>query len=262
MRLSVIFFFISLNTVFAQKTIVYDFSCMEDDATSFFINLGSDFEKELLQSVGDSVSLSEEIVLGDSTLAQLKREGTLIQSGTEYSKLNTILRKLTVQIKKPRGFYYEIFLLKSEELNAFTVGGKIFFTSAMFMFCKSDDELACIIGHEIAHNELGHINDNIRRIKTANNFGSIGQMSASIGTLLTLSFNQKNEVHCDFVGIDLAYSAGYNACASILLWKRMKEMEGDNIEMTAFFNTHPYSGKRAICAKNHLSTNYTKTCSY
>lgn len=261
MRLTVIFFLISLNTVFAQKTITYDFSCMEDDATSFFINLGSDFEKELLQTIGDTVTMQEEHIVGDSTLAQMKKEYTITQSGLVYAKLNGILQKLILQIKKPKGFRYEIYLIESSELNAFTIGGKIFFTSGMFNFCKTDDEIACIIGHEIAHNELGHINDNISRVKTANNFGTIGQMSASIGTLLTMSFNQKNEVHSDFIGIDLAIAAGYNGCASVALWKRMKEKEGEDDELNAFFNTHPYSGKRASCSKNHLSINYSKTCS-
>jgi Zn-dependent protease with chaperone function len=58
-----------------------------------------------------------------------------------------------------------------DELNAFTCGGKIFVTRKLYHFCLSDSELAAIIGHEIAHNELKHINDNISRNKTANSFG-------------------------------------------------------------------------------------------
>jgi len=251
---------ISTITFSQSKKINYDFSCMEEDGTSFFINLGSDFEKEILKTLGDSVSAIEEIILGDTTLAQMKREHKISQSGIEWDALNKILLKLTPHIKNPKGFKYQIYIMENKELNAFTVGGKIFFTTGMYKFCKNVDEMACIIGHEIAHNELGHINENISRIKTANNFGTVGQMSASVGTLVTTSFNQKNEAHSDFVGIDLAVAAGYNGCASVDLWQRMKTLEGEYRELNSFFSTHPYSGKRSECSKNHLKTNYSKVC--
>jgi len=249
-------------SVLSQKkeSINYDFSCMEEDETSFFVNLSSDFEKEILKTLGGKVSLAEEITLGDTILAQMQRENKISKSAIEWDVLNKILFKLTPHIKKPRGFKYQIYLLGSSELNAFTVGGKIFFTKGMYKFCKSLDEMACVIGHEIGHNELGHINENISRIKTANNFGSIGQMSASIGSLLTTSFNQKNEVHSDFIGIDLSIAAGYNACSSVVLWQRMKAHEGDYQELYIFFSTHPYSGKRSDCSKQHLRSNYSKVC--
>jgi predicted Zn-dependent protease len=130
----------------------------------------------------------------------------------------------------------------------------------MYNFCTSDDERACIIGHEIAHNELGHINENLSRMKTAGEFGAMGQISASAGSLLTTSFNQKNETHCDFIGIDLAHSAGFKACSSVSLWKRMMESEGKKVQLEEFFSSHPYSGKRADCSKNHLKVNYAINC--
>jgi len=256
----ILFLLIASVSCSQEKKITYDFSCMEEDEISFFINLGSDFEKEILKTLGDSVSVSEEIIVGDTTLAQMKREHKISQSGIEWDALNKIILKLTPYIKNHKGFKYQIYLMESEELNAFTVGGKIFFTKGMYKFCKTADEMACIIGHEIGHNELGHINENISRIKTANNFGTIGQMSAFVGTLVTSSFNQKNEAHSDFIGIDLAVAAGYNGCASVDLWKRMKELEGEYQELNSFFSTHPYSGKRSECSKNHLKTNYSKVC--
>jgi predicted Zn-dependent protease len=242
------------------EKIVYDFSCMEEDEISSFINFGSDLEKELLGTFGDPVSIEEEIECGDSTLVQMRKEGNLISTGSDYVRVKTILQKLTVKIKDPRGFSYSIYLLKSEDINAFTVGGKIFFTTAMLAFCNSDDEIACIVGHEIAHNELGHINEGISRLKTAGRFGEIGQMSSAVASLATTSFNQKNEAHSDFIGIDLAYAAGYNGCAGAELWKRMKKQEGDHTGIDTFFSSHPFSEKREICTKNHIVSNYKVEC--
>ena len=242
------------------EKIVYDFSCMEEDDISSFINFGSDIEKELLQTLGDPVTLAEEVECGDSTLAELKKEGNLVQSGTDYQRVKNILSKLTPKIKAAKGYSYQIYVVNSQEINAFTIGGKIFINTAMISFCKSDDELACIIGHEIAHNELGHINDGISRLKTAGNFGEVGQMSSAIASMATTSFNQKNEAHSDFVGIDLAYAAGYNGCASTILWSRMKAQEGSRQGLDTFFSSHPFSSKRETCAKQHIVSNYKVEC--
>lgn len=242
------------------ESIKYDFSCMETDEVSSFINFGSDIEKGLLGAFGDPVSINEEIEVGDSTLVELKKDGNIIESGADYTRVKGIMAKLIPYIKNPKGFTYQLFLLKSTEINAFTIGGKIFFTTAMISFCKSDDEIACIVGHEIAHNELGHINEGISRLKTAGRFGEIGQMSSAVASLATTSFNQKNEAHSDFIGIDLAYAAGYNGCAGSELWKRMKKQEGDHSGIDTFFSSHPFSEKREACTKQHVKSNYLVNC--
>lgn len=252
--------YFSSNSQSIQNKITYDFSCMESDIFSAFINLSADVEKDLLGTVGDSVSISEEMSYGDSALIDIKKEYTLITEGTQYNRVQGILKKLTVKIKSPKGYNYSIYLIDGKEINAFTVGAKIYITTAMVAFCISDDEIACIIGHEIAHNELGHIRDNISRIKTARNYGVIGDISSSFASLITTSFNQKNETHSDFIGIDLAIAAGYNGCASSQLWKRMKALENSNGGFDTFFNSHPYSATREVCAKNHLEINYSTNC--
>jgi predicted Zn-dependent protease len=242
------------------EKIVYDFSCMETDDISSFINMGSDLEKDLLGTFGDPVTIEEEVECGDSTLVQMKKEGNVSQVGAHYQRVKVVLNKLTPKIKDARGFNYSVYLLESEELNAFTIGGKIFFTTAMIDFCESDDEIACIIGHEIAHNELGHINDGISRLKTAGRFGEVGQMSSAVASLATTSFNQKNEAHSDFIGIDLAYAAGYNGCAGAELWKRMKKQEDGHTGIDTFFSSHPFSEKREACTKQHIKSNYLVNC--
>jgi predicted Zn-dependent protease len=254
LTISLSLFFSSYN--FCQKKIIYDFSCMGDDIK----NIGTDAEKAFLNFFGSPVKLSEEISLGNVTLKQMKLKYKFIDTGVELNKLKLILNKLTSHIKTPRGFNYTIYLIKNDEINAFTCGGKIFFSLAMYNFCSSDDELACIIGHEISHNELGHINDQISRYKTAQTFGDIGEMSAVAGKIVTEPFNQKNETFCDFKGIDLALASGYDACQNIVLWQRMNRIEGKSKSIDDFFSSHPYSGTRAECSENHLKINYFKDC--
>lgn len=244
-----------------EKKIINDFSCIEEEATGFGFGLASDLENQLLGQLGKPITLKEEITDGDSLLSNVKKEHKIITTGAEIQVLYKVLWKLKNGIKSPKGFDYKIYYLQSDELNSFTCGGKIFFTSGMYKFCKNEDEIACIIGHEIGHNELGHIRDNLSRIKTMEEFGDIGLISLTLGKMLITPFNQKNEVASDFYGLDLAFAAGYDACQNIKLWKRMQESEGTQTMIDSFMSTHPCSGARANCSSNHLEKNYNISCS-
>jgi len=240
----------------------FDFSCFETDLTSEGISAMSDIEHYMLGNFGVEVSVSDEIEFGKEFFVECIKNFTVIEQGKDVQRLNSILKKLTDKIRSPRGVNYSITLLDTNMLNAFTTGGYIFVTTKMLNFCLSDDELACIIGHEIAHNELGHINDHIKRYKTAESYlgEGLGDFSAYLGSILATPLNQKDEAHCDMLGIDLAMAAGYNVCSCISLWKRMQEKEGEYDQILTILSSHPYSGKRADCAKNHISTNYQTSC--
>lgn len=254
----------SIFTSYSQvrNGVTYDFSCIEDDLTSTAISTMSDLENAALGFFDTPVSIEEEIEVGNNVLEQTRSEYSFIESGKELTHLKAILKKLTAKIDNPVGFTYQIYLLDTDLLNAFTAGGKIFFTTEMYRFCRTEDELACIIGHEICHNELGHIRNHVKKAKTANAiFGDgIGNIATFYGNLLSTPFNQKNETHCDFAGIDLAIAAGYDACQSSGLWERMNENQAEYSQMNSIFSSHPYSGKRAVCNKIHIQNNYNFTC--
>ena len=245
-----------------RKDITYDLSCLGSDFTSTSTSLFGDLENGMLDAFGESVSIEEEINLGKEFLIESAKEFTYIKSGEKLKNIEGVLDKLNKVILNPKGFSYKIFLVDSSIINAFTVGGNIFFTTGMYDFCLSKNEIACIIGHEIAHNELGHINDQIKRTKTANSYlgENIGNITATIGNVLATPFNQKDEAFCDLLGIDLAYAAGFEPCSNVELWKRMSLNEGGNSQFTSLFSTHPYSSKRSDCSKRHIETNYNIKC--
>jgi len=249
--------FLSFSLLSQKKKIVYDFTCMESSATNWL----SDMEKNLFDSYGSEVSLMEEKELGQTLLTECKIEYKFIESGSELHNLKKILKSLKAQIKNPKGFDYEIYYIDDKTINAFTAGGKIFFTSGMYKFCLDKNEIASIIGHEISHNELGHIKQNISKAKTYDYYlgKEFGEWTLLISNLITMSFNQKNETHCDLVGIDLAQGAGYQSCNAVSLWKRMQIKDGPESDLN-FLSTHPYSGRRAECARFHLQKNYSINC--
>lgn len=235
-----------------NSTIRYDYSCLSDpndQQQTEVLNSGSDLNDLVVDAFGDPVELSDEVRYGNELHQDLITKYNFISGGAAYLSLQQILNNLVYHITNPRGFDYKIFLIQSDELNAFTVGGRIYVTTKMYDFCRTSDELACVIGHEINHNELGHIRNNIKMTSMP---------GAAIMMLITTSFNQKKETACDLHGIDLAIASGYEGCASVEVWKRMSQQIDNNSydPLENLFRSHPYSYKRENCSKNHLIVNY------
>lgn len=262
-------FFIIFSGIAAQTKTHHDLSCFKNA-----VNQMESVEKDVFNVLSPDVKVSkdDELQVGNAVFQEMQKKYTFISSGESYEKLNQILRNLIAQISSFQnpsthplfGKYveqYKIYLIQSEEINAFTAGAKIFVTTGIFNFCKNNDELACIIGHEISHNELGHIYEKVKRQKASQIMfgGGLGNLAYFAASLMTTPFNQLNEGHCDFFGIDLAEAAGYNGCSTVSLWRRMSEKSGEK-NFLDLFSSHPYSGDRSECCKKHIRNNYEKSC--
>jgi hypothetical protein len=241
------------------KKITYDFSCLKDEndfGTTSIIDVLESVEHEITNTFGGEISIKDEEEVGVQLLKDCHEKYTFIESGFKIENLKSILNHLVKQIKAPKGYHYQIYLIESDELNAFTAGAKIFVTTRMYSFCKTNDELACVIGHEINHNELGHIKEYLQKERL------ITAQGVALAQFVTISFGQKKETHCDMTGIDLAIASGYNGCVNIELWNRMQK-EFDEGEFNALENllrSHPYSEKRANCSREHILTIYHFDC--
>lgn len=240
----------------SHKKSKIDASCIREEndlGTTNIILIGEELEKQVLNSISDEVTLEDEKEQGELFLQDQKKNLTFIESGKKIQNLKSILKLLVKEIENPRGFNYQIHLIKSDEWNAYTVGGQIFVTTTIYDFTETSDELACIIAHEIFHNELFHINENIKRNKLP---------GASIYSLITQSFGQKKETYCDLNGIDLAVNAGFQGCSAAELWYRMKKEESNSNRslIDKFFRSHPYSDQRQQCAERHMDINYNTKC--
>jgi len=242
-----------------NREISYQFDCLKDEkdlGTTEAIDVLEGIDKEVTNALGGEISVEYQEDIGKQLLSDCRGKYHFIKYGAHYENLKSILKSLVLRIKKGQGFNYQIFLIESDELNAFTAGAKIFMTTRMYDFCKSNDELACIIGHEINHNELGHIKEHLQKEII------LTQEGAALAQMATISFGQKKETHCDMTGIDLAIAAGYNGCVNINLWKRMQKEfnDGEFNALDNLFRSHPYSQKRSDCSKNHIESNYGFIC--
>lgn len=124
--------------------------------------------------------------------------------------------------------YYPAVLRMSPSINAFANGRTIVVTAGMMNFVESDDELAYIIGHELAHNTQSHIRKSI-----TNYVLSLG------GTRYTRIFEQE----ADYVGLYYMVRAGYDPSKVEDLWRRLALQ---SLRPIGRAKTHPAYPSRSV----------------
>lgn len=116
---------------------------------------------------------------------------------------------------------YDVRLRSSLAINAYADGRNITFTSGMMNFAADDDELAMIVGHELAHNSMGHIRKIIgNRILSGN----------------ATRFTRPFESEADYVGLYYQVRAGYNPDKVENFWRRLSAV---NPKSVARAKSHP-----------------------
>jgi len=157
--------------------------------------------------------------------------------------------------ERARQWRWEVNLLGSKALNAFCMpGGKIaFYHGILAQLQLNDDEVAAIMGHEVAHALREHARE--RMGKTAATRIGASVLSAFLGLgntgdallnmggqLLTLKFSREDESEADIVGMELAARAGYEPKAGVSLWQKMLAVS--NGAPPQFLSTHPSGATR------------------
>jgi predicted Zn-dependent protease len=186
----------------------------------------------------------------------------LITSGPQYDRLINIANRLIPQTTHFRDdtqkWNWQLSLINAPILNATCApGGKItFYTGIIDQLKLSDDEIAAIMGHEIAHALREHGRERLSQAMAQSTITNIalaaaGGYGAQINAanqvaqyVLVLPNSRQHESEADAIGVELAARAGYNPRAAISVWqKMMKATQGKN--PPEFLSTHP-SGETRI----------------
>jgi len=150
---------------------------------------------------------------------------------------------------------WEVNLLMSKELNAFCMpGGKIaFYYGILQKLQLSDDEVATIMGHEVAHALREHARERMGKTVATRGAVELGSLLFGLGNtgraiadmggqLLTLKFSRDDETEADIVGMELAARAGYDPAAGVSLWQKM--LQASKGAPPEFVSTHPAGDTR------------------
>ncbi len=204
--------------------------------------------------------------------AMVTRVGQRIASATEeYLRSNGLSDEI-------KNFSWEFNLVKDNQINAFCMpGGKIVVYEGLLKLVGSDDELAVVIGHEVAHAVAKHSNERISQQMLAQYGAQILNMSLdSKGPLIQslagqvyglgaqygvmLPFSRKHELEADHMGLIFMTMAGYNPEVAINFWQKMAASSGE--KTSELLSTHPSDEHRINDIRKQLpqiKAKYQKT---
>ena len=183
------------------------------------------------------------------------KKGQVNRDPAQVERVRRIAQRLIPQTGAFRpdapGWAWETNVLSSKDVNAWCMpGGKIaVYTGLIERLKPSDDELAAVMGHEIAHALREHGRERVSQAQAQGLF--IGILGAAAGVsragmdltqvVVDLTISKPNsrdhETEADRIGVELAARAGYDPRAAISLWQKMGSQGGG--QPPQFLSTHP-----------------------
>ncbi|MDD5247957.1 MAG: M48 family metallopeptidase [Rhodocyclaceae bacterium] len=203
----------------------------------------------------------------EQLMRQAAAKGALAPaSHPQVRRLRAIAKRLIPYARRwnarAQNWSWEINLIGSKQVNAFCMpGGMIaFYTGILDTLHLTDDEVAVVMGHEVAHALREHARERLAKSELtqlgANVLGQFiggGRFSGAFdfgGRLLTLKFSRDDETEADVVGLDLAARAGFDPRAAITLWQKMTAANrGAPLQ---WLSTHPSGENRIREIEKHL----------
>lgn len=233
----------------------------------------------VLPNIGDNagnVSPVEEYRTGEAVIRNIRRAGGIIDDPLSENYLNEIAYRIVAAAGSEQPFHF--FLIADNSINAFALpGGFIGINAGLVLATKSENELAGVIAHEIAHITQRH---HARRYEKGNSsipvvaaliaaivlggddVGQAALASAAAGTVQSqINFTRENEKEADRIGIELLINAEFNPHGMPDFFDtldKQSRLYGENIP--EFLRSHPVTPSR-ISDSKHRASKYPNTLS-
>ena len=195
-------------------------------------------------------------------LQKAQQKGTLNANRALVDRVRRVANRLIPATGALRpdapGWKWEVNVENSPELNAYAMpGGKIMVYSGLVEKLNlSDDELAAVMGHEIAHALREHGRERVSRqmgqeavlalgaaALGVNNDAAVGLANQVATVTFQLPHSREQETEADRIGLELMARAGYNPNAAISVWEKMANAAGGGAP-PQFLSTHPSPSSR------------------
>ena len=209
--------------------------------------------------------------MGAQSFEQLKEKEKISQNKALNAYVQCVADTITPHVpKSAHQGNWEVIVFESEQVNAFALpGGKIGIYTGILDVAKTPDQLAAIMGHEVAHVIEGHSNERLSSgqlaniglvaasaVLTSQEVENKGLWMAGLGVGIQygvlMPYSRTHESEADIVGENLMAKAGFNPKASIELWRNMSKLSKE--APPEFMSTHPSNETRINQLSANLST--------
>lgn len=199
--------------------------------------------------------------------------GEIATEGRDVDRVRRLVRRLAPPYVDPSKV--RVYVIDNEEWNAMAMGNGAIWVFSGIMRDMSDDELAIVVGHELAHYTHEHSRRQMRKSIWAQ-MGSLAALvaadaidsdglrtAAQLGTMLGLSawmsgYGRDLEDQADRVGLRYAYEGGFDVSNAPRVWQRFLEKYGEGDRLTNFFfSDHSLASARRKNLEQEIRYNYS-----
>ena len=228
-------------------------------ALAFFAFAGCTTVPETGRSQLLLVSSADEARMGVQAFSQIKAKEKIATDPQVNARIQRIGRRIAAAVGRDLpDAQWEFVVFDSPQLNAFALpGGKVGFYTGLIDLAGSDDEIAAVMGHEIAHVTSRHGAERQSQAIVVGGLGALLAVGAeetknrdlylgayaAATTLGTLAYSRDHETEADTVGLRFAAAAGYDPRAAVSFWQKMAAKESGGRPLK-WLSTHPPSAER------------------
>jgi len=211
-----------------------------------------------------SMTLDEEKAIGDELFKRLSRELEFVQDPV----INLYVREVGQRVVEASGdkrFSYRFLVIEGNQPNAFTIpGGYVFVNTALLNLCSSEDELAGVLAHEVAHSALRHVSrmfEQARKVSVASLAMMVAGLllakdteaqkaivagASGLAQSLMLKYQRDHEAEADQFALQVIKRAGYSPQGMIAFMRKMLRWSRTvSVEAPTYLSTHPALSERA-----------------
>lgn len=201
--------------------------------------------------------------LGAQSFGQMKTDTPINTDPKTNAYVQCVANAITAYVPKQGSFTnWEVVVFDSDQVNAFALpGGKIGVYTGLLNVAVNQDQLATVIGHEIAHVLANHSNERLSQSQLANaglqltdialgaseyaQYRNMTMAALGVGVQygVLLPYGRTQESEADIVGLELMAKAGFDPNQSIDLWKNMAKASGGSAP-PELLSTHPSHSTR------------------
>ena len=201
-----------------------------------------------------------------------RRVGKLLETGPRVERVRRIVDNLVPPYLPPEDV--RVYVIENDEWNAFAMGNYSIYVFSGLLDDMNDDEVAIVLGHEIAHAThehsrkqfkkqmwiqlaalgLGLVNEQVKD----ENANAIIELVGQFGSLAWQNgYGRSHEDQADRVGLRYAYEAGFDIDQGPELWRRFAQKYGqEDAVHNFFFSDHSLATKRAAHLEREIALNY------
>lgn len=203
--------------------------------------------------------------MGVQAFTQLKKKTPVSRNVKANQFVQCVARAITREV----GGQWEAVVFEDDDINAFALpGGKIgVYTGLLKLTANNQDQLAAVIGHEVAHVLSHHSNERLSQEAAVKgglaltqaiaapqtSLGQAGMAMLGLGAQygVLMPYSRLHESEADSLGLDLMAKAGFNPRESVDLWQKMAQASKG--QPPEFLSTHPSHSTRIQDLQNHMA---------